>query len=275
MAYATHVNDSATPMRRIELLLEYIRTHLDHEMSVGVLAARAGFSPFHFQRIFRLAVGQTIGEYVRGRRLQRAAIDLRGTEKPVTDIALESGYDTASAFTRAFSNAYGVPPSAFRADAASPQIGSAMEFRIERLGSMRVLAMRQVGPYSHVAALWPRFVAHLSARGLMRDPLLLGLSYDDPDTVDLQQLRYDACVVTDAEPDEQLYELCLPEGRYAIYRHDGPYALISHHFDRFIDQLVFREAFELRDAACMEIYRNDQLALDPSAGVVDLAVPIV
>jgi len=263
-------------MVRIAKLIEYVRTHLDADLNVTVLAERAGFSPFHFQRIFRVAVGDTIGEYVRRRRLQEAAIRLRSGEDPITEVALDAGYETPSAFTRAFVSTYGETPTTFRASGRDVILEQAMEYRIERLGQMRMLGMRAVGPYSDVPALWGRLISHSVARGIFgRDVQRIGLSYDDPDTVDLATLRYDACIVTDAQSDDATTVHVVEAGRFAIYRHIGPYPMIGHAFDRFIDHLVFREGEELRDAACMELYRNDPTTCSDGDLITDLAVPVV
>lgn len=264
------------PMVRIAKLIEYVRTHLDADLNVQVLAERAGFSPFHFQRIFRVAVGDTIGEYIRKRRLQEAAIRLRSGDDAVTEVALDAGYETPSAFTRAFVSTYGETPTAFRASGRDVISEDTMEYRTERLERMRLLGMRALGPYSDVPALWERMIGHAGARGILTGCRgTVGLSYDDPDTVDLDRLRYDACIVTDADPDDALSVFVVEAGRFAIYRHLGAHALIGHAFDRFIDHLVFREGAELRNAACMELYRNNPSVTAENDLVTDLAVPIV
>ena len=260
--------EGLSPRVRIAAMIEYVRSHVEEGLNIELLAERAGFSPFHFQRVFRLAVGQTIGEYIRTKRLRRAAVRLRETEIPVTAIALESGYDTPSAFSRAFISSYGCTPTAFRGSADVHDLGDDMEIRIERMPRLRFLGMRHVGPYSQVPKLWKQFNAHIAARGLQcANALHAGLSYDDPESVELEALRYDACVASNAEPDEALSEIVVESGRWALYRHTGPYELIGYCFDRLIDKLVFINEVRLRDAPFME--------LDPHPDRTDLAVPIM
>lgn len=123
--------------------------------------------------------------------------------------------------------------------------------------------------------MWPRFIEEVSARGLLVNAQRVGLSYDDPDAVALSSLRYDACIVTDADAAPPLFERNVEAGVFAVYRYVGTYALIGHTFDRFVDQLVCREGFDLRDAPCMELYQNDHAASDPRDCITDLAVPVV
>jgi AraC family transcriptional regulator len=262
-------------MVRIAALLEYVRTHLDADLNVAVLAERAGFSPFHFQRIFRVALGETIGDYVRRARLQRAAIRLREAGEPITEIALESGYETPSAFARAFASVYGQSPSAFRAAGASPVMGYAMELRVERIEPIRVLGMIHHGPYSQVPALWRRFLDHLDTRALLAArPQMIGLSYGDPDTEAQEALWYAACVATEADADESLETFHIGAGRFVAFRHRGSYQLIGHAFDIF-DQVLFHERLELRDVPCMEFYRSDVASTAADELVTDLYIPVV
>ena len=262
-----------TPIGRIARVLEYVRAHLDEQLTVGSLAAHAGFSPYHFQRIFLAGIGETIGDYVRRQRLARAAFRLRETSSPVTEIALESGYATASAFTRAFAAHYGLTPSAIR---AGLQPGEApMEIRIDTLPAYRVLALRNEGPYSELGRVWDAVIPLLADRGLLGNQRI-GLSYDNPEAVDLDALRYDAGVVVSGAVagDARLQILNISAGRYAIYRHRGSYELIGHAFDAVIERVYFTEGMTLRDAPCIELYRNHPYTTAVDDLVTDLAVPV-
>lgn len=94
----------------LQAALAYIEAHLDEEISVHDVAARAYVSAFHFQRLFSALCGMPLGEYVRGRRLTLAAQALmRGAR--VIDTALRYGYDSPDSFARAFRRFHGVLPS--------------------------------------------------------------------------------------------------------------------------------------------------------------------
>jgi AraC family transcriptional regulator len=86
---------------------------LDEALDLGALAAEARLSPLHFHRIFRGLVGETVLRL----RLERAATSLVRSEASVTTIAFDAGYETHESFTRAFRDAFGRPPSEFRARA--------------------------------------------------------------------------------------------------------------------------------------------------------------
>src|SRR5215472_11822474 len=87
---------------RILKVLVHIQKSLDSPVSLEELAAIASFSPFHFHRIFRGMVGESVKEHVRRLRLERAAAQLRAGRASVTEIAFEAGYSSHESFTRAF-----------------------------------------------------------------------------------------------------------------------------------------------------------------------------
>ncbi|MFH1417502.1 MAG: AraC family transcriptional regulator, partial [Planctomycetota bacterium] len=100
--------------QRILRVLVHIQGRLDEAMSLEDLARIAHFSPYHFHRIFRGMVGESVKEHVRRLRLERAAFHLKATDQPVTRIAFDAGYEAHEAFTRAFRAMFGESPSGFR-----------------------------------------------------------------------------------------------------------------------------------------------------------------
>ncbi len=77
--------------------LEYIEDNITGELDIEAIAARAYVSPFHFQRIFSVLCGFTVGEYIRLRRLTLAAQELSGSDIKVIDAAVRYGYDSPTA----------------------------------------------------------------------------------------------------------------------------------------------------------------------------------
>ena len=106
----------------IKEALAYIDEHLDEPMSFESLAKRFHFSPYYFHRMFSIIVGKTIAAHVRDRRLLRACKQLAGTEESILDIALDCGFNSAQAFSRAFRGAYGLPPSEYRRQGYVPAV---------------------------------------------------------------------------------------------------------------------------------------------------------
>lgn len=97
---------------RLGAAVDYLEARLGGEVDVDLAARRAGFSRWHFMRLFQAASGLPVAEYVRLRRLSRAAEALEAG-RPVLETALAWGYESQAAFTRAFARAFGVTPAAY------------------------------------------------------------------------------------------------------------------------------------------------------------------
>ena len=82
--------------------IDYIESDLSRKPDYTQMVKRACMSGFHFQRIFSVFFGFTVGEYIRNRRLTLACAELLSSEKSVTEIAFSYGYDTPEGFSRAF-----------------------------------------------------------------------------------------------------------------------------------------------------------------------------
>jgi AraC family transcriptional regulator len=102
-------------VRRVNRVLDHIRAHRAEELSLEQLAAVASFSPFHFHRVFKSIVGENLREHIQRTRLESAATAL--VTRPhldVLEVALENGFNSASAFARAFKERFGMSASEWR-----------------------------------------------------------------------------------------------------------------------------------------------------------------
>jgi len=104
----------ALPFKRVQPLMAFAAAHLDEDVSLRVLAERAGLSPFHLHRVFRETAGETPKQYTLRLRLGRAAVMLLTGDESVLDIALSCGFQSHEAFCRAFRRRFGLTPSAYR-----------------------------------------------------------------------------------------------------------------------------------------------------------------
>ena len=105
----------------IQQVVDHIENHLALKqadaLSVAYLAQQVGVSPWHFQRLFKTWVGETLGNYIRGRRLSAAAERLKQGSDGIIDIAFAVGFNSHEAFTRSFKSQYGLSPKQFRQQA--------------------------------------------------------------------------------------------------------------------------------------------------------------
>ena len=114
----------------IQNAIEYIEDNLTEELKIEEIAERACVSAFHFQRIFNVLCGFTVGEYIRNRRLSLATQDLSKSDAKVIDVAVKYGYDSPDSFTRAFTKFHGISPSAAKSKGANLKLFARVKIKL-------------------------------------------------------------------------------------------------------------------------------------------------
>jgi AraC family transcriptional regulator len=268
---------------RVQRVLVHIQTNLDGALALEELAAVANFSPYHFHRVFRGLVGESVKEHVRRLRLERAAHRLRHSDMPVTEIAFEAGYESHEAFSRAFRTAFGDSPSEFRETRApalfrrAEQPHEALEISARRMPAMRVAFARHVGAYDEVGEAWQRIMAWAMRAGAFGPQFRpLGIVHDDPEITPPQSLRYDAAIVVGeaAKPQGDIGVMELPEREYASAVHRGPYSTLYETYARICGEWVAPNGRELAAAPTVEVYRNNPQHTKPEELVTEIYMPL-
>lgn len=144
----------ATCKQRIQRAIDYIERNLTNDVSLGSAAAAACWSPYHFMRTFHAITGCTVAEYVRERRMDLAAYRLVFGGERILDVAMDVGYETQEAFTRAFKRSYGSSPGRYRAVGAYRMRRARLEvvrrlelFRADKRGGREMEpTIKQIGP---------------------------------------------------------------------------------------------------------------------------------
>ena len=281
---------------RIVRTLVYVQQHLDDEIGLDGAAAVAAFSAFHFHRVFRGLVGETLKEHVRRLRLERAARKLKQRPgEPIVQIALEAGFETHESFTRAFGAMFGVSPSAYR-DAHKPEPESASgthlddvsgyhapdypdlpPVEVKDLPPMRLVFLRHVGPYHEVGATWGRLMSWAGRRGLLGPGMkMIGIVHDDPDVTPADKVRYDAAVAVSrpVQPEGDFGVLELAGGSYAVTMYKGPYEGLGKVYQKIYGGWLPQSGRQLRDAPAFEQYLNSPRDTKPEELMTLIHIPV-
>lgn len=261
--------------RRVQAALDHAQQNLRRPVALAELAEKAGFSPFHFHRVFAGMTGETVGACVRRLRLEMAAGHLEFTSKSVTRIAAESCYDSLEAFSRAFKAHFGLTPSQYRNQAPKTRrrrlgqgpapiradlAGLAPRVRVVTLADLRVARTRAQGPYMESSfAAWTTLCSWAEPRGLLTpEALRIGMCYDDPGLTAPEKLRYDAClsVGPDVADDGDVTVTDIKGGEFAMATHKGPYQELERAFVDLYGVWLPASGRLPATRPALEIYRN-------------------
>lgn len=264
--------DYDEPLRRVRVLVEADPD--DPSLTPARLAREAGFAVHHFHRVFRGMTGMSLAAYVRGVRLGRAVRHVRHTQRPITDVAFDAGYEAAESFTRAFRGAFGESPSDFRAhlrpDVAVPAV------TLRELPDAWLWSLRHTGPYTGLGDAFGRVLGAAAAAGV-RCTRVLGLNHDDPDVIDEARLRYDVCleVPTREAPPPPLEARTLPGGLYAVAVHRGPLDTLLDTYLGLLGVWAPGAGVRLHDQPVVEVSLSDPATTAPNDLITELLVRLV
>lgn len=269
---------------RILRVLDYIHDNPGGDLSLDQLADVAAMSRFHWHRVFRAITGETCAQAVRRLRLHRASIWLVQSHRSLSQVAAEVGYPNITSFSRAFAQAYGRSPSAFRR--AGQLLPAYPNFKtgdypmhpviIRNEPPRRLIGLAHIGAYDQIGKKFETFVALCETRALW--PQLgpvIGIYLDNPDVVPAAELRsfaggeYRGCSVP-----EGLQEQQLAGGKTAVLTYKGPYAGISPAYHSLFGNWLPQSDEEPADVPCYEIYLNSPRDTAPEDLLTEICLPL-
>lgn len=135
-------------LNQLNAAMDYIEAHLCAEWDLEIAAGIACVSSDSFLRFFSYMTGMTLTEYIRRRRLTLAAAELRNTDMPIVELALQYGWDSSTAFSRAFVRQHGISPSHYRKHGGSLKIYPPASFHIAIKGAkemdFRIMELKEI-----------------------------------------------------------------------------------------------------------------------------------
>lgn len=289
--------------QRIDAVVAHVRRHLDEELSLESLAQVAGFSPFHFHRIFKAMTNETLNEMVTRLRLERAVALLRATPQlTITDAAFSCGFNSIAVFSRSFKKQYGLPASQW--DRTRPlknsKIGqqpeefprytvedlhnwaeqSSLQVRICSLPPQRLAYIRVYDSYSHFGRIkdaYQRLIDWYRGRGgRLAQTTLYGMSQDDPEITPLPLCRFDWClaVPADWQAEGEVNVVDFPACQVAVVPCRGDLAQEDKVIQFLFRYWLPRSCYQPANLPAMEIYRRQPAELGWETYDMDCAVPV-
>lgn len=291
--------------RRVCLAMNYISNNLDTELSLEKIAEAASFSPFHFHRIFKAVVGETVSEFTRRLRLELAANRPLSNRDDVTRIAMDCGFSSSQNFAKAFRQHFGMTPTHYRksktgnknskgenalslqvryhadtvfANARKNERSTLMNAEVREMPEYHVAYVRKIGPYNKETCeeAFGEMMQWAGPRGYLASGVMLGVYWDNPEVTPPEKCRIDACV--------SVPRGTMPEGQVGIQIiNGGPYAVCHFEIEAQSFQQSWEDAFawlvtsgyECDDRPCYELYHNTSAAEHPEGKwIFDICIPL-
>ena len=243
----------------------YIEQNYNDNLTLEELSKIASFSKYHFHRIFKSIVNENLSDYIRRVRLQSTTLKFKTNQK-ITEIALTSGYETNSSFSKAFKNHFGVTPKEFSQNAKTKKGLKMQEPKIVELEPIEVLYVRKEGNYNISAGeAWEVLMGFAYKnkikykKNLMgKDAMMFGIGHDNPNVTDEDKLRFDACISWDdktVQPQGEISNKIIEGGKYAMFLHKGAYENLKSTYDMIGDWIV-ESGIKIEDKPMFEKYLN-------------------
>lgn len=269
--------------------IRYIEAHLTEEIDYAQLGRIACCSVYHFQRMFAYLAGVPLAEYIRRRRMSLAAADLQSTGIRVIDAAAKYGYDSPTAFNRAFQAVHGMPPSAVRGGGVPVRSFPAIRFQVTVKGAEEMNyrietkeAFRIVGVsvplhkdieqnFAVIPQKWQQIAEDGTLQrlaGMMDAPPMgvLGVSTCN----DAEPWRY-YIAVSSRQPTGDLEEYTVPAATWAVFAGEGTNASIQELERRIVTEWLPTSGYEYGSAPDVEVY----LSPDPEHAKYEVWIPVV
>ncbi len=284
------INDYRNRINRASVFIQH---NISRQLTIKEVADAANFSPFHFHRIFFAFTGETIFEYQIRTRMKKA-IELLIAGSSSNQIATETGYQTTSAFTKAFKRTFGCSPTIYKRKFLTNKIAYAKETLnhlaihhqpvIKELPALPVLYVTRKGRvnenYNKAAdEAFGVLYEYLNSNHVNTSTLLrLGI-LGDIERIDSEECRYEACFSLEKKPSfsdsKEVNEKTIAAGKWAVFRHHGAYNTLWQTWNWIYRYWYPSANAKLRDAEPFEVFLNSPRQTNPADLLTDIHIPIL
>lgn len=291
--------------QRVCQAMNFISQNLHRDLTLDEIAAAAWFSKFHFHRIFKAMVGETIAQFTRRLRLELAANHLvLRPDDDITKIALDCGFSSSQNFAKAFRQHFSTTPTEFRnsktgnkvskgendlslqfsydsdsafANSNLEERNKTMNAEVKDMPEYKVAYVRKLGAYGKETCeqAFGELMQWAGPHGYVESGIMLGVYWDNPEVTPPEKCRVDACVsVPDGTvPEAPVGTQTISGGPYAVCRFETEADGFSECWDAAFEWLV-ANGYECEDRPCYELYHNSPEDHPENKWVFDICIPL-
>lgn len=291
--------------KRVCRAMNYISRNIHRELSLEEIAEVAAFSRFHFHRIFKAVVGETVAGFTRRLRLELAANRLLSTpQEDITSIALGCGFSSSQNFAKAFRQHFDTTPSQFRKSKMGNKarnhenaifLGALyapdtafvnpltserriiMNAEVRIMPAYHVAYVRKIGPYGKETCeqAFAELGRWAGPKGFLASGVVLGVYWDNPEVTSPDKCRVDACVSVPkgTVAEGQVGLQTIRGGFYGVCRVEVDPDGFEQAWDDAFAWLV-HSGYACADDPCYELYHNNAEDHPEGKWVVDICIPL-
>lgn len=268
--------------------IDFINKNLGKTISIQLLSEIAGISEYHFHRIFKAFIGESLGSFIQRLKMEYAAQKLHYSNLSLEDIALETGYENQQSLSRAFKNYFGINPSAFRN--IESYFGSKIKDkenlyidlnpRIEEIEQIELIYVRIIAKYGEknkYKESWDNLISYAGKECLIeKDSSFIGLSFDDPNITKENRCRYYACISVKKSfvPAGKYGKISVPAGKFAVFSLNGSYTKLNSLYNSIYRNWLQKTNYELRNSLSFEKYLNNPENVSEKKLKTEVYIPI-
>lgn len=274
-------------LKRVNVVVDYINNHLDEELDLQKLAEMSNLSTYHFHRIMKAFLGETLGAYIIRVRLETAVRLLRYTDLPVEQIAYSVGYEMPSSLSKSFKQFYDITPLEYRNNKnfvimKPVQLNPDLNLKSPKvidIETKKAIYIRLTGAYSELdfCGAWGKLWAYVKENKLFSAGIEhISIYHDDPKVTTSEKLRTDVCLVLPkpAEPKGEIGVKEIAGGKYAVFLYQGPYTNLGIVYDTIFAKWLPDCGYELRNAPLYEKYINDPSRTEEAKLKTEIYIPL-
>lgn len=278
---------NSTPGSPVERALWFIESHFGRDITLGQISEVACVSRYHMSRMFAVSMGIPVMRYLRARRLSEAARVLVNGAPDILSVALDVGYGSHEAFTRAFREQFGVTPESVRTQGhldnlrlmeAMKMEGSLLKALEARLEKGRVLLISGIGSRYNcestvgIPAQWQGFVPHIGhiAGQVGRSAYGVACNFDEDGNFDYicgVEVKDFSQVSTDWT------RVRVPAQDYAVFTHSDHISTIRSTWTTIWNRWLPESGREAEDAPNFELY-GENFDSVTGRGLVEIWLPL-
>ena len=286
---------------RINKAIDYVNNNLDRSISLEELAEVSFFSPFHFHRIFVAITGESVNNFTNRIRLEKVAKFLKFSDKPISDIAFESGFSSSSTLSRTFKKHFGISPSSYRkgGEIENSKIRKELfpvheyhcsmneeeeknQFPVEirSFPKRRIAYIRVIDSFKEGVVLkaYEEIIKWAQKVNLFDSEQIFGMSMDDPMVTPQKQYRYEVCITIPenfvVSPPTFIETMHLPKCKYAVSTVSGNFNLVATATKYLFNNWLINSCYEPDHQPGMELFLDKKNICNWNHFDLDLCIPI-